>query len=66
MALTHTERFNTWGSPEEMAQLTPDANGTSVEMTVSDNFGAEVRSGMEGRYNELMQARPEAIKDALS
>ena len=55
-----------WWPLKTTVRLTPAANGTSVDMTVADNFGLGIRTGMKGKYDELMQARAEAIKTALS
>ena len=55
-----------WWPLKTTLHFTPAGTGTSVEMTVADNWGVGIRTGMKGKYDELMQARAAEVKAALS
>ena len=55
-----------WWPLRTELRLAPAASGTNVDMTVADDFGVGIRTGMKGKYDELMATRAAEIKDAVS
>jgi hypothetical protein len=47
-------------------RLEPTPDGTDVEMTVADDFGIGIRTGIKAKYDELIQERSAEVKAALS
>ena len=55
-----------WWPLKTKVRLTPDGSRTSVEIVVADNFGIGIRTGMRGKYAELMQDQATQLKTAMS
>jgi hypothetical protein len=55
-----------WWPLKTTVRFEPTVTGSRVEMTVSDAFGLGIRTGMTGRYEELMKIRANEVKAVLS
>ena len=55
-----------WWPLKTTVRFTQADDGTSVEMTVADNFGFGFRTGLKAKYEALIHERAAEVKGALS
>lgn len=54
-----------WMPAKTAVEFSPSGSGCQVVVTCTDDFGFGIRTGMRGRYEGLLQAKVDGVREAL-